>query len=285
MFKFYPPNEYALKNIVDNTIYMSPVQYFNDPYELDCKVERGFPSLDSDSPRLQHILEAWLGDNVDMTLVNEHYEEFTSGLFEADFSNGSYRSKVRVACFTRNPMNALMWAYYSASMSGICVEFDEAKLIEVSDTETQIFDVVYSEESPVVDTAVLAVWDSVADYYSDVYDPSHEYEKNRKIYDEGYSLSVKSIREIYQKLIATKFSAWEREDEVRMVRFINGDIRNEDGYILSLPENAIKSVILGPNIPSAYKAQLLQTLQARDIPSKAMLKSGNYRWELKTIHG
>ncbi len=39
MFKFYPPNEYALKNIVDNTIYMSPVQYFNDPYELDCKVE------------------------------------------------------------------------------------------------------------------------------------------------------------------------------------------------------------------------------------------------------
>ncbi|CAI2784868.1 Uncharacterised protein [Serratia grimesii] len=59
-------------------------------------------------------------------------------------------------------MNMLMWAYYSASMSGICVEFDEAKLIEVSDTETQIFDVVYSEESPVVDTAVLAVWDSVA---------------------------------------------------------------------------------------------------------------------------
>ncbi|CAI0713840.1 Uncharacterised protein [Serratia grimesii] len=58
MFKFYPPNEYALKNIVDNTIYMSPVQYFNDPYELDCKVERGFPSLDSDSPRFQRIFEA-----------------------------------------------------------------------------------------------------------------------------------------------------------------------------------------------------------------------------------
>ncbi|MBH2533984.1 hypothetical protein I5Q27_00760 [Serratia marcescens] len=105
------------------------------------------------------------------------------------------------------------------------------------------------------------------------------------MYDEGYSLSVKSIREIYQKLIATKFSAWGREDEVRMVRFVDGDISNEDGYILSLPEDAIKSVILGPNIPSAYKEQLLQILQARDIPSKAMLKSGNYRWELKTIYG
>lgn len=285
MFKFYPPSEYALKNIADNTIYMSPVQFFNDPYELDCKVEGGFPPLDSDSPRLKRILEAWLGDSIDMTLVNESYEDYTSGLFETDFSNGSYRSKVRVACFTRNPMNALMWAYYSASMSGICVEFDEEKLNGVSDTETQIFDVVYSDEFPVVDTAVLAVWDSVADYHLDVMDSPYEYEKQRDMYDEGYSLSIKSIREIYQKLVATKFSAWEREDEVRMVRFVDGSISNEDGYILSLPENAIKSVILGPNISSAYKTQLLQILQAKNIPSKAMMKSGNYRWELKTFHG
>ncbi|HBE9116894.1 TPA: DUF2971 domain-containing protein [Citrobacter braakii] len=285
IFKFYPPSEYALKNIVDNTIYMSPVQFFNDPYELDCKVERGFPPLNSNSPRLKQILEAWFGDNIDMTLANEYYEDYTSGLIEPDYSNGLYRSKVRIACFTRNPMNALMWAYYAASMSGICVEFDEGILSEVSGAETQIFDVVYSEGAPVVDTAVLAVWDSVADYHLDVMDSPLEYEKDKEMYDEGYNISVKSIREIYQKLVATKFIAWKHEDEVRMVKFVDGSISNEDGYILSLPEKAIKSVILGPNISPAYKVKLLQILQAKNIPSKAIMKSGNYCWELKAFHG
>lgn len=283
MFKFYPPSEYTLKNISDNTIYMSSVQYFNDPYELDCKVERGFPPLKSKDPRLKHILEAWLGDNIDMTFASEYYEEYTSGLFEPDYSNDSYRSNVRVACFTRNPTNALMWAYYAASMSGICVEYDETKLSELSDEKSQIFEVVYSEELPVVDTAVLAVWDSVVDYHLDVMDSHHEYEKNRELYDEGYNLSLKSIREIYQKLVATKYIAWQHEDEVRMVRFVAESISNEDGYVLTLPEGTVKSVILGQNILPAYKSQLLQLLREKGIPAKTMVKSGNYSWKLQTL--
>ncbi|AYM90034.1 DUF2971 domain-containing protein [Serratia sp. 3ACOL1] len=263
MYKFYPPTEYSLRNISENTIYMNPPHLFNDPYELDCIVESGFPPLDSKTPRLNRILEAWLGESIDMSIVNNYYTDYTSSLIEPKLNDTSFRNKVRISCFTRSPFNALMWAYYADSMSGICVEYDEEKICRLSEEDAYLFDVVYSEKFPVIDTALLAVWDSIADYHLDVFESTREYEKHKEMYDEGYDVSIKSIKEIYQKSLATKARFWEHEAETRIVKIVDDNVNDDSGFILPLIEDTIKSVILGPNIKPEYKNHLLSILQSK----------------------
>lgn len=284
MYKFYPPTEYSLKNISDNTIFLNPIHRFNDPYELDCIVASGFPTLNSNNSRLSRILEAWLGENIDMDIVKDYYSDYTSSLFEPKLNDMHFRRKIRISCFTRTPFNALMWAYYADSMSGICVEYGEEEIRKLGEEGAYLFDVIYSEEFPIIDTALLAVWDSIKDYHLDVFDSAfEEYEEHKEMYNKTYNISVKSIQEIYQKSVATKAKFWEHEAEARIVKIVDNSVNDDSGFILSLPEKTIKSVILGPNIKPEYKINLLKILKLKNIQAKEMKKSGNYQWELNII--
>ncbi len=102
IFKFGPQSHVG-RALEKMTLGFSSLSNFNDIYEPEYRLTHFFHSLEDEKTLL---------DPIDNTLhkIQELAKEFLSS--------------VRVTCFSRSPLNNLMWAHYAENHKGVCYCFD-----------------------------------------------------------------------------------------------------------------------------------------------------------------
>lgn len=158
-----------LQSILNNQIYASAFDKLNDPFEGTFKEE------------FSNIFETFHAFGVDSSEVKHNFKEILD-----------YTSKLGIYSLSYTPINELMWAHYSSSHEGFCIEYDIEKIKwgEFENMFIKALDVDYQDYVPVLR------WD-------DIYD------------------SENGLKKMY----ATKSLSWKYEKEVRLI-FDNYGLKN-----------------------------------------------------------
>lgn len=155
-YKYHRLNENFFKLLTNKTLWFSPQNELNDPY--DCKYslsEKYLERLHKKScnellkdlkarvPIFAEITEERFFQIMLPTLQNK---EWMNGFNNLLFSDGLGWC---VCCFTTDAINELMWAHYADSFNGVCFEFDLSKTDYLYE---KIFPVEYNDTFPVIDS-------------------------------------------------------------------------------------------------------------------------------------
>lgn len=129
--------------LLDNKIYLSSPEEFNDPFEVRPQI-----NLDSSEKDREKIVSYYRGEvrksygfDLDAAYVSEKI--FDSSVQYECWDN--VRSEVLIYCLSACNDGILMYSYYADSHSGICLEFDK------SEEFFQSISVNYETEFPRVD--------------------------------------------------------------------------------------------------------------------------------------
>ena len=143
-FKFREFNDYHIKALLNNQLWFSTGNCFNDPF--DCSINQPMVWASKDS-LLEYVLHK--RDTVDYLLSQGHtnndvarfIEKMVTKIIENpefvyDKSCDELRSvllgnllRSLVLCLCQNVTNNLMWSHYAAYHTGFCIEFNRKKLL------------------------------------------------------------------------------------------------------------------------------------------------------------
>lgn len=161
--------------------------------------------------------------------------------------------QVGIECFTQSPTDILMWSYYADKHTGVCVEYDFAKLF-TSCANSFLFPVCYSENRPLLDI-------------QKVYDPITQQIWNDRI--------VEVFPSVMRSWI-TKSKEWEREKEWRLISF---PIKNSSERLVRLP--IASRIITGINITNENYQLVADIAKEKGIPiHRTRLKNDQYKIEV-----
>jgi len=276
IYKYFPPNEFSLRNLRDGALYFRHYSDFNDPFEFWSKVVEGIPSP-SDGDRFWWAMATWgfpkgESDNLaDYEDPREYFEslEDEQPPFQLLFDD------TRIACFASESTNLLMWAHYAEGMRGFCIGFDESALARLPDAYLLAVD--YLDTPPVVDSFVYAVAQDQYDYHMMAIEETQAEIKHlnkleqldeiadyRKAADEAFLL----MTSIWQRAFAAKPEEWKYENERRLL------IRTSEGgtapILKSYPEGTVREIIVGERMPPSYRACLEKAIE--DLPGSVVVR-------------
>lgn len=155
LYKFFPVSDdtrlqWARQLIVEHHLYFAAPQELNDP--MDCAIPPIFNSvMKKGEADVLADIEAFEPDPALMNSLPEYMTRTTVKNFSPEQKLRAARAVAKaykregvheimarhwlqmlrrfgVACFTANPLNTLLWAYYANGHKGICVRFDLAPL-------------------------------------------------------------------------------------------------------------------------------------------------------------
>jgi hypothetical protein len=160
-----------------------------------------------------------------------------------------------------------MWSHYGDGLRGFCVAFDEGAITR-GDTTGYVLDVAYRDAPPQVDSFIYGVaWDQ--DWYSNVaieetekaikYQGKIERQGEIAMYEESGAEALRTMREIWQHVFATKPAEWKYERERRLL--VQTDRTDTAPVFRNYNRNAIREVILGERMPEEYRARLLAVVR------------------------
>lgn len=139
-------------------------------------------------------------------------------------------------CFSNSPIITPMWAHYANDLKGFIIEFDEDKIKEHFEN-ANIENVSYQDEA---NPRIL----EMMKYAQGTGKPRHTYMFWNAITHAAYF---------------TKNLCWNYEKERRLVTKDTNDIVNVNGHmIMYIPNNCIKSIILGSRIEKELKDTAIQ---------------------------
>lgn len=176
LFKYreFDDEEYSLKNLEDDTVWLSDPRDFNDPYDCSLTLQSNINSLSPESviKYAIHIKAINESDYSKLELI-KNSEDPLSTLFEIIIPNDeslrlkardvvysklddiehealfekseSMKSGIKVCSFSTNPCSMLMWAHYSKYHSGFCIAYDFKSLGVGHHLTRQLYPVEYSE--------------------------------------------------------------------------------------------------------------------------------------------
>ena len=183
---------------------------------------------------------------------------------------------MRISCFSSEKDNLLMWSHYADGLRGFCIVFDEDVLTQ-GDTSIYVLDVAYMNVPPQVDSFVYGVaWDQ--DWYSHTaieetnkaiqHQGKTERQAEIAMYEESGAEALRTMREIWQHVFATKPAEWKYERERRLL--VQTDKSDMTPILQSYDRGSIKEVILGERMPEDYRARVLAIMGNRypDVPVK-----------------
>ena len=181
VFRYRPPTKYAFAELATNSIWMSSVEDFNDPFEFQFNVgdfadtpeNRAFAAeslVDEYPPEFAEEIKALMNvqDWDEMERAPLKSGEFLSGLLP----------KSGVCCFSEICDSYLMWGHYAASHTGFVVEYrtDSFPLSEIQPVR-------YGEQFHVVD----------------------------------YKEMIRALPDLYEKIMTHKGHQWAYEQEYRLI--------------------------------------------------------------------
>lgn len=275
LFKFHAPTSYALQNLKEGTLLCQHYAAYNDPFEYWARIVEGVPDPEQEPERFIAAARAW-GFDVETIaeartepLIWENFDEYFDECrcYAPPFD--VMREGMRIACFGSEQDNLLLWSHYGDGLRGFCVVFDE-HLITNSEFKGYLLDVSYLKSPPVVDSFVYGIaWDQ--DWYSQTaiqetnarikYQGKPELRAEIQMYEESGAGALKTMRDIWQQVFATKPAEWSYERERRLL--VQTDKSDNTPLLRSYPREAVRAVIVGERMSEAYRAELLAMLEKK----------------------
>jgi hypothetical protein len=228
LFRFRGDNINTINELVNNEIWHSKIGGLNDPldmlFQLDKDALIKLPKDDivtiiKDTAffrgKREEIIKCFCSNNL-KPIYDYIYRywgyEFAEGLLV------EFQKKVAAACFTKRYDSRLMWGYYGNGMKGICFAYNQEKL---KSSDIEFSGVTYSNEAPKINI------------YKHLLEKRHG---NRLTIDGGFAL--------------VKHTDWEKEEEVRSLKFLKGDAVYEHlpGLAVPLKGCCIDAVIVGERL-------------------------------------
>lgn len=136
---------------------------------------------------------------LDLDLMNRIYDEITK-------SFNTYKDEIAVCCFSEVNDSKLMWAHYTGSYAGFCIEYDFSNCLDI-DFLKGIQKINYSNKRPIYGEMDIPV--------------------------------------IENAILTTKSKEWEYEKEWRCIYKLNYEFANERIYPVLNVKNYIKAIYLG----------------------------------------
>lgn len=157
------------------------------------------------------------------------------------------RTKLGIFSLSKTVFNELLWAYYTNGHKGFCIEYDFEKLQKSLPKEQLhgIFSVQYKNDTP-------------------------EFSMNSITYN------LVDDTQFIKCLIATKSTAWEREEEIRITLYSSG--------LLGISPESVTGIYFGLRMPESDKELVKNSLKGRSIKYYQMkLKPNSYLLEAELI--
>lgn len=199
--------DFVITDIRNNAITLSNPSKFNDP--------------------MDPILRVWL---------NLKKNEYAKGIDTKYFSLASKAvGRARIACFsgkgmnpTINDCNPLMWAHYTKSHKGVCIEYEfTSESISAHNDDEHLLllqEVRYRE------------YKAMSDYIT------------------------------LDNALVAKADSWSYEHEKRLIYFSKKDAHKKEKDYVSLPGFKIRAVYMGYRIDNLYESILKQLCKVKNIP-------------------
>lgn len=241
----YVPFENA-KRILKGSVRFTQPGAFNDPFEMVPELYVPEGSVTGEI-NLQFSVTAARREPVIAALP----DDFDSVYLDDQNSRRILKSlnqTTGILCLSRNRSSLSMWAHYADSYSGAIVEFDESH-----EFFSGHFDMEYRERRPKVD---------IASYI-----------------DSGEPVPIAEL--------CVKAKEWEYEDEVRVVRKLTdcrcvGTAAGFPVYVMEVPSDCIKSVILGERMPVAHQREIWDLVKDMEDASLYLDAVANRGYEFRS---
>jgi len=258
LYKYRSVNKYSLKNLEEDTIWLSDPRNFNDPYDCSFHHEAPIDPENADSvlsmahkhslidglteEQIQAVRES---RNPTVKLLELNYpdepefgrtcgkalshvmKEEANALIRK--TSEGFKGMYKICCFSENPKSILMWSHYADYHTGFCIGYDIYKLGNEDLRTRSIYPVVYSDE---------------------MFDASGVF---------GSNGNVDNILYLNQAALM-KSTEWSYEKEWRLV-FGNMLIEKEMPYAMPRP----KHVILGAKISSENEETIREICGRKNI--------------------
>ena len=237
-----------LGRILSGSIRFTQPGAFNDPFEMvpELYVPEG-PG--SEKLNIQFSVMAPRREPPVGTLGDDFVSDYLSDRTSRRILK-SLNQTTGILCLSRNRSSLLMWSHYADGYSGAIVEFDETH-----EFFSGYFDMEYSKHRPKTDIAS----------YTDGNEPIPIAE-----------LCVKS-------------KEWEYEKEVRVVRNLTdctcvGTTNGFSVYVMDVPLDCIKSVILGERMPVSHQREIWELVKDMEDISLYLDAISNWGYEFRSEH-
>lgn len=269
LYKFREVNTNNLSALVNNQLWFSNLNDFNDPFEgshikeinIDSELLSGFELILKDAVgdnKYQEILD-------ELNLIEGSFtrEEFFQKVAEHDlekFINIVHSSKI--VCLSieqeeNNPLtNNLMWSHYANGLRGYCLVFDGDELLKD----------MYSSTTESIRPIIVQYQD-----HPNVIKLNDFLQSRGLLYGDDINF-VEKVTET----VATKSSDWKYENEFRIMSL------NKSDFHCYMP-NTLKEIIVGDKMSASEKSLLLSVVKASNpniMVKTARLKDNTYKVEI-----
>lgn len=237
VFKYRGGSDVTLKrdirSLVRNEVYLSPIDKLNDPFETRVEIH-------GKTFEIGKILSLIPGFK-----YNLEFKEFEKNLITS-LQEFIERSRTfGVYSLSETPIDELLWAYYSNSHIGFCVEYELDALLEYKMESEKVIEVKYESSIPLITMEDM--------------------------------LDMKNGNDgLITKLVATKSKNWEHEKEVRVVTGQTG--------LYEYDYRSLKGIYFGHRCSNKTITLIMRVLKGRGISYyQVQPLDGSYKLEHQEI--
>lgn len=237
-------SERLRKMLTDSRIYLSNPKIFNDPFDGYFSIQFGTEYDKADAKKKVEQLKR----------KDYQVKERADNLMKNDFTR-ILLENFRVACFSEDDLNDLMWAHYADQHKGICLVYEiDSNISEsfIQENKCLVFREIEGKED--VDYG-CAGGDVRLSLGKIDYSERKDFLKIRdgKV-EENYDV---------RKAIYTKSKIWEYEHEIRLVAELSfGEAFGEEKYFCRVNKRVLKEVRFGIQLEDKYQQEIIQMIRA-----------------------
>lgn len=266
LYKFHAFNDNSISALEAYSAWFAKPASFNDPFEGLYK-EIMVPLSDE---LLIELVSYMFHDDTETKerLISTSYKKkewlmdkmvsFCKGIIRNQQDN-FYKSGV--CCFINDENvtpyeEPLMWGHYGDGMKGFAIQFESNSLDIFENEKIDAIEVSYEDKPPVLDCYNLAI------------------RLLRNANDEYLSAFTEILR-----IITTKSTRWEYENEVRFISYKDG------GKLFKYKSGSIKSVIVGAKMPEWQKRTIKAIAEKHQITNlkEAFTNEDSYKVCLRNL--
>lgn len=181
LYRYRPFNEYTLKELITDQIFLAGPDLLNDPYERHILIN----PKDYEEIEVEYISEQFL--QCSDLLEFKDSQDFNDFLKSIKNDIMNYKYNYGFACFSENYNNILMWSHYASNHKGICFEYnmsDIKKQVLEKIKEIYLFPVEYFDR---VQESKITKFEKISDCLyrkSDIWNYESEYRLIKEFYNE-----------------------------------------------------------------------------------------------------
>lgn len=215
LFRYRKANEFSLDELENSYIYFPSSSELNDPFDASHNM-LSLTSQDSEMEKLYNELLTESPNEKTKAYIKNEFENKPDKLRElVKGRTKNFISTYGIACFTVTPLHVVLWAYY-ANHEGICIQYD-----------TTLDEPFFKGMRRV------------------------EYVNNF----EKINFEPITNPQVYEDLFYKKLNLWEKEFEIRIVKYGIGEHKVN-------PES-VRSIILGIHAKEEYIEKVIEIVKRK----------------------